>query len=50
MQSSQQLVQTNKKAYMLFKNADCLWKWESRHNTESSQCITKFSLNDRQYS
>ena len=50
MQGSNYLVQTKKKAYMFLENADCLWKWESRYNTEPIQCITKFITNDRQYS
>ena len=31
------------------ETADCLLKWESRHNAEPSQCITKFTIDDRQF-
>ena len=32
------------------KTADCLWKWETRHKAESSQCTIKFTTNDMQFS
>ena len=38
------------KFYKFSETADCKWKWETRHNTESSQSITKFTTDDRKYS
>ena len=49
MQISQQLVQ-NFKTYRKSETAGCFWKLEIRHNAEPSQCITKFTTDDRQYS
>ena len=39
-----------KKTYKFSETVDYEWKWETRHNAESSQCITKFKTDDRQYS
>ena len=38
-----------KKTFRKSENADCLLKWETRHNAEPSQCITKFMTDDRQF-
>ena len=38
MKSSQQLVENLEKTYKKSEASDCFWKWETRHNTESSQC------------
>ena len=40
----------NKNTYRKLETADCVLKWETRHNAESSQCITKFTTDERQYS
>ena len=47
MESSQQLVENlKKKTCKKSEASDCLWKWETRHNTESSQCTGKFATAD----
>ena len=40
----------NFKTFRKSETAGCLLKWETRHNAEPSQCITKFTTDDRQYS
>ena len=35
-----------KKTYKKSEASDCLWKWETRHNTDSSQCTGKFATAD----
>ena len=40
----------HKITYMKSETIDCLWKWETRHNAESSQCFSKFTTDNRQYS
>ena len=47
MQISQQLVQNLKKTDKKSETADCLLKYETRHNAESSQCIAKLTTDDR---
>ena len=49
MQISQQLVQNFIKTLSKSETADCLLKFK-KNNDEPSQCITKFTTNDRQYS
>ena len=38
-----------KNAYKKSQTAHWLWKWETWHNTRSSQFIIKFKTEDRQY-
>ena len=37
------------KTFRKSETAYCLLNWETRHNAEPSQCITKFMTNDRQF-
>ena len=46
MKSNQQLVENFEKNYKKSEASDCLWKWETRHNTESSQCTGNFTTAD----
>ena len=39
-----------KKTFKKSQTEDWLLKWVTRHNAEPSQCITKFTTDDRQYS
>ena len=39
-----------KKNLKKVRHLDCLWKWETRYNAEWSQWITKFMIDDKQYS
>ena len=38
------------KTFRKSQTEDCLLKWVTRHNAEPSQCITKFTTDDKQYS
>ena len=37
------------KTFRKSETADCWLKWETRHNAEQSKCITKFTIDDRQF-
>ena len=43
-------LELKKKTYKKSEASDCLWKWETRHKTELSQCTGKFSTADSKYS
>ena len=49
MKSSKQLVEYLK-TYKKSEASDCLWKWETRHNTESSQYTGNLATADSLYS
>ena len=49
MQINQQLVQNFKKYFQEVRNCRLLIEIRKRHNAEPSQCITKFTIDDRQF-
>ena len=50
--ANQQTVSSElkKKNLQEIRYSGCKWKWEVIHNAESSQCITKFTTDNKQYS